>query len=126
MEAVRVPSTAAVGPVRTCVGCRQAGAVATLVRVVRRTDGTLVIDRTAPGRGAWLCRDGQLETPRTVCVVQADRRGGFSRAFRAQVVQGSVATLVDGRCTSLPGRGAEHARIDERAAHGAVPEKGLT
>jgi predicted RNA-binding protein YlxR (DUF448 family) len=114
------------GPVRTCVGCRQKQPAATLVRVARRPDGTLVIDRTAHGRGAWLCRDEQSETPRSACVVLADRRGGFSRAFRAHVVQGSATTLVDGRCTSLPGRGAEHARIDERAAHGAVPEKGLT
>jgi predicted RNA-binding protein YlxR (DUF448 family) len=112
--------------VRTCVGCRTSGPQTTLVRVARLPDGTLVLDRTAPGRGAWVCRDETTGRPEESCVEQARRRGGFARAFRAPVAQGSPTIVAGGGFTSLPGRGAEHARIDERAAHGAVPEKGLT
>ena len=79
---------------RTCVGCRRAAGVAGLVRVARRSDGTLVVDRTAPGRGAWVCRCETSGRPRSSCVLQAERAGSFARAFRAFVAKGSAADLV--------------------------------
>lgn len=47
------------GPVRTCLGCRQATALAEgrLVRIARNPDGSLGVGRRLPGRGAWVCRD---------------------------------------------------------------------
>jgi predicted RNA-binding protein YlxR (DUF448 family) len=70
-----------VGPVRTCVGCRNAGPRSVLLRVVAATtdvgDPTLVVDvrRALPGRGAWLHPD-----PR--CLELAERRRAFPRALR--------------------------------------------
>ena len=47
--------------------------------MARRPDGSLTLERGAPGRGAWLCR-GSLE-----CLEQAVRRHSFDRAFAAPV-----------------------------------------
>ena len=46
-------------PERTCIACRQARAKRALVRVVRRTDGSVAVDPTGKqsGRGAYLCQD---------------------------------------------------------------------
>ncbi|MGD9752528.1 MAG: YlxR family protein [Acidimicrobiia bacterium] len=63
------------GPVRTCVGCRARRTQAELIRFVRRPDGTVVGDRHAVGRGAWLCPSGQ-------CWLQATKRNAWTRAFR--------------------------------------------
>ncbi|RMI02431.1 YlxR family protein [Cellulomonas triticagri] len=70
-----------VGPVRTCVGCRNAGPRSVLLRVVAATtdagDPAVVVDvrRALPGRGAWLHPD-----PR--CLELAERRRAFPRALR--------------------------------------------
>jgi len=66
-------------PHRTCVGCRRARPADALVRVARRPDGSLTLERSAPGRGAWLCRGS------VACLDEAVRRHGFERAFRAAV-----------------------------------------
>jgi len=49
------------------------------VRVVRRADGSLLVGRTLPGRGAWLCRDS------AACVETAQKRRAFERALRGPV-----------------------------------------
>ncbi|MCI1746986.1 MAG: YlxR family protein [Acidipropionibacterium sp.] len=70
-------------PERTCVGCRQKGDPATMVRfVLVRGQGfrpTVRLDptSTAPGRGAHLHPDPQCWA--------AARRGGFARSFRQRV-----------------------------------------
>lgn len=55
--------------------------------------GSLVVSRTAPGRGAWLCR-GSAQ-----CVDLAVRRDAFSRALRvsvpAAVLQHLASQLVE-------------------------------
>jgi len=63
-------------PERTCVGCRVKRRQAELVRCAVTADGSPVISRTAPGRGAWLCR-GQA-----TCLQQAIKRRGFERAWK--------------------------------------------
>jgi predicted RNA-binding protein YlxR (DUF448 family) len=62
-------------PRRTCVGCRQVRAKAELVRLVRRPDGTVVVDARGPGRGAYVCPD-------EACIRQALKRGRLAQAFR--------------------------------------------
>ncbi|MGH7262542.1 MAG: YlxR family protein [Candidatus Rokuibacteriota bacterium] len=64
-------------PQRTCVGCRQVRPRAQLLRLVRRADALVVIDRasTAPGRGAYVC-------PAAECVGEALKRGRLAKAFR--------------------------------------------
>jgi predicted RNA-binding protein YlxR (DUF448 family) len=46
-----------------------------LIRVVRTEAGGLAVDRSGPGRGAWLCA-GSLD-----CLDRTVRRHGFDRAF---------------------------------------------
>ncbi|MGI0152026.1 MAG: YlxR family protein [Thermoplasmata archaeon] len=119
-------SVRAGGPVRTCVGCRQRREVGALLRVARRSDGTLVIDRTAEGRGAWLCRDETTNMPRQACVLKAERSRSFARAFRAPVVEGTLATLVAVVVPRSPG-GEQNMRGWRSALPTrSRPEKGLT
>lgn len=64
-------------PERTCVGCRIKRLKTELLRIVRTSDGRVVVDPegTVPGRGAYVCRD-------PVCVGKATRKGALSRALR--------------------------------------------
>ena len=64
------------GPVRTCLGCRQAVAQATLVRVRVGDGARVVLDvKRSGGRGAWLHGSGG-------CLDRAVKRRAFARAFR--------------------------------------------
>ena len=63
-------------PVRTCVGCRHRRPQAELVRCAVTPAGRAVVDRRAPGRGAWLC------PPPGDCFDLAVRRKAFERAWR--------------------------------------------
>jgi predicted RNA-binding protein YlxR (DUF448 family) len=80
------PSEAHV-PIRTCVGCRQLRPQAELLRCVIDVDGTIRIDRHAPGRGAWLCGAG--------CIEPARRRKAFDRAWRTIVPTSSIDRFTD-------------------------------
>lgn len=77
----------AAGPVRTCIGCRRRAGVDELVRVTAGPDGRLVVGRSAPGRGAWLCAGGRG------CFQLAARRRAFGRALRRPVAGSAVADL---------------------------------
>ncbi|MHB1534269.1 MAG: DUF448 domain-containing protein [Acidimicrobiales bacterium] len=77
------------------MGCRTSLGSERLVRAVRTVDGTVVISRHAPGRGAWLCRDGVSDDPAPACVAAALRRRAFDRAFRQP-----VGDLISGTATS--------------------------
>lgn len=68
-----------IAPERTCVGCRNKRRQDELVRCAVTADGSPVISRTAPGRGAWLCR-GQVQ-----CLQQAIKRHGFERAWKRPI-----------------------------------------
>ncbi|PFG19332.1 hypothetical protein ATL40_0891 [Serinibacter salmoneus] len=63
---------------RTCIGCRERGRRADLVRLIARGERVVVDERaSAPGRGAWLhCR--------SACLEQAVRRRAIGRALRMQ------------------------------------------
>jgi len=67
-------------PIRTCAGCGAKAPKPELVRYVLR-DGAPVADpdQRAAGRGAYVHDD-------PACLERATRRGGFPRAFRAQLV----------------------------------------
>jgi predicted RNA-binding protein YlxR (DUF448 family) len=68
------------------------------VRVVRTSAGELLVGRSLPGRGAWLCKAS------LACVDLAARRKAFGRAFRAPVGADAI--------TALRSQLAERARID--------------
>ena len=67
-------------PIRTCVACRQEAGKGTLVRVVRDSGGTAVVDRGghAPGRGAYLHRE-------VSCLEIARKKKALDRALRTAV-----------------------------------------
>lgn len=76
-------------PQRTCIGCRQVRPKARLIRLVRKSDGVVDIDRTGagPGRGAYVC-------PAPECVEAALKRGRLTRAFRGKAeASAEVMTL---------------------------------
>jgi predicted RNA-binding protein YlxR (DUF448 family) len=73
------------GPIRTCIGCRRRLPQADLLRCVLDAEGTIRIDRHAPGRGAWLCGAGCLEPAR--------RRRAFDRAWRTAVTTAALERL---------------------------------
>ena len=64
------------------------------MRVVVGPSGLLTVDRTAPGRGAWLCRMGSTELAQPRCIAWAGRRGAFSRALRAEIHVGDIDLLL--------------------------------
>ena len=76
------------GPIRTCVGCRERGPKATLVRIVASREG-LRIDRSgaAPGRGAYVHRD-------PACIEAAGRVGVLGRALRSGLGEEEVGRLM--------------------------------
>lgn len=65
-------------PERTCIGCRQVRGKPALVRLVKAPDGSVAIDPTgsAPGRGAYVCRDQRCidrALPRLPAALRAER-----------------------------------------------------
>ncbi|PYN87184.1 MAG: DUF448 domain-containing protein [Candidatus Rokuibacteriota bacterium] len=64
-------------PSRTCLGCRRVRPQAALIRLVRLTSGTVVVDagRRGAGRGAYVCPDTQ-------CIERGLSRGRLGHAFR--------------------------------------------
>ncbi len=75
-------------PERTCVGCRSTGSKRDLLRVARRPDGSVAVDRAGrePGRGAYVHRD-------PACVDAALRRGALWRALKTGADQDGAARL---------------------------------
>jgi predicted RNA-binding protein YlxR (DUF448 family) len=81
-------------PVRTCVGCGEAVAQATLIRVRVGDGARVVVDASrSGGRGAWLHRESG-------CLERALKRRTFARAFRrgdltwdADALRGELAVV---------------------------------
>ena len=67
-------------PLRRCVGCREMKSKKELLRVVRREDGTVVLDPGGRmnGRGANLCRD-------SACLARAAKAGSLEKSLHARV-----------------------------------------
>jgi uncharacterized protein len=67
-------------PARTCVACREEAGKGTLIRVVRRPDGTAVVDKAgnAPGRGAYMHSEA-------ACIEIARKRKALERSLKASV-----------------------------------------
>jgi predicted RNA-binding protein YlxR (DUF448 family) len=68
------------GPARTCVACREEAGKAELVRIVRRPDGSIGLDRSGKeaGRGAYLHASPE-------CLETARKRRSLDRALRVSV-----------------------------------------
>ena len=72
-------ATATRVPERTCVACRRTRPRDEMVRIARRPDGAVVVDRSgrAAGRGAYVC-------PEASCAERAPRR--LARALRTGAI----------------------------------------
>lgn len=75
-------------PLRTCVACLANRPKRELVRVVRKADGTLVVDRRGKvsGRGAYLCPDPQ-------CIDKALKTHRLERALQVSVPEDIIHQL---------------------------------
>ena len=69
-------------PLRTCVGCKETKAKKELIRIVKQSDGNIMVDFTgrANGRGAYLC-------PNADCLTQAIKAKRLSREFECESPQ---------------------------------------
>ncbi len=69
-------------PQRQCMGCRERKAKRELIRVVRRTDGTVGLDFSGKvnGRGAYLC-------PNPECLKKAQRSRALERSLETPIPQ---------------------------------------
>lgn len=67
-------------PMRQCIGCGEMKPKKELIRILRTTEGELVVDATGKknGRGAYLCDSME-------CLEKACRRKGLERAFQMPV-----------------------------------------
>jgi len=76
-------------PVRTCVGCRQRGNRADLIRIIN-SQGFLKVDseKSLSGRGSWL-------HPSSKCLETAVERSAFGRALKAKMDHEQVEELAN-------------------------------
>ena len=67
-------------PMRQCLGCREMKPKKELIRVVRSPEGEISLDfrGKAPGRGAYLCKDGD-------CLKKAVTGKSLERAFSSRI-----------------------------------------
>jgi hypothetical protein len=96
-------------PFRTCVGCRTRRDKTELVRIVRRPDGSVILDESGrlEGRGAYLCRAAS-------CWSTALRRSSLQRALRGPVPASVKERLEQGLETTghvMAGRLASQAML---------------
>ncbi len=63
-------------PLRQCVGCREMKNKKEMIRVIRTSDGSFLLDSTGKknGRGAYLC-------PNPDCLAKARKNRGLERSF---------------------------------------------
>ena len=83
-------------PQRSCIVCRESKDKSELLRIVRRPDGSVVIDQTGheAGRGAYVCRSGD-------CMQAAIKKRALNRAFKQQLDQ----SVYDGLAEAISGAG---------------------
>lgn len=88
---------------RTCCACGSKGDKKGLVRIVRRPDGTVSLDKSGrePGRGAYVCAD-------RACFAKAVKRRRFEQALKIGLTENDYERL--------------QASFDEHVASGAVGE----
>lgn len=75
-------------PLRQCIGCAEMKSKKELMRVLKTTEGEIVLDVTGKknGRGAYLCM--QLE-----CLQKARKNKGLERSFKMNIPEEVYNTL---------------------------------
>ena len=69
-------------PQRQCMGCRERKAKKELIRVVRTTEGSVILDFSgkANGRGAYIC-------PQMECLQKAQKAKSLERSLEVPIPQ---------------------------------------
>ena len=67
-------------PLRQCIGCGQMKGKKEMMRILRTTEGEIVLDMTGKknGRGAYLCRSSD-------CLKKARKSKGLARSFKMSI-----------------------------------------
>ncbi len=67
-------------PLRQCVGCGEMKGKKEMVRILKTTEGDIVLDMTGKknGRGAYLCRSME-------CLKKAKKGRGLERSFKINI-----------------------------------------
>ena len=67
-------------PMRRCIGCYESKPKKELVRIVKQSDGNIVLDCTGKlnGRGAYLCVSKE-------CLQKARKNKGLERSFKMSI-----------------------------------------
>ena len=75
-------------PQRQCMGCRERKAKKEMIRVVRTTEGTVMLDFGGKlnGRGAYLC-------PNAECLKKAQKAKALERSLEVQIPDEVYARL---------------------------------
>ena len=75
-------------PQRQCMGCRERKAKKELIRVVRTTDGAVMLDFSGKlnGRGAYLC-------PSAACLKKAQKAKALERSLETEIPDEVYARL---------------------------------
>ncbi len=84
-------------PQRTCIVCQRSGPKGELLRLVRTTDGQVLVDETGklPGRGAYLCR-------RPECVEKGGTKKIIERALKMKISGEALKCLRQRLQSALP------------------------
>ena len=69
-------------PMRQCVGCGEMKNKKDMMRVLKTSDGSIVLDTTGKknGRGAYLCMNRE-------CLTRAAKNKGLERSFKMSIPQ---------------------------------------
>ena len=67
-------------PLRQCIGCGEMKSKKEMMRVLKTTEGPIVLDVTGKknGRGAYLCMNGE-------CLKKAKKSKGLERSFQMSI-----------------------------------------
>ena len=81
-------------PLRKCTGCGEMKNKKEMLRILKTTEGQIVLDRTGKqnGRGAYLCQSGE-------CLTKAFRSKGLERSLKcaipAEVIESLKKELIE-------------------------------
>ncbi len=76
-------------PQRQCMGCRERKDKRAMLRVVRKTDGTVALDFSGKlnGRGAYVCPDPE-------CMKKAQKSRALERCLETPIPEDVIALMI--------------------------------
>ena len=80
LRRAQIPRMSKKIPLRQCVGCGEMKSKKEMMRVLKTTEGPIVLDMTGKknGRGAYLCKSAE-------CLKKARKNKGLERSFKMSI-----------------------------------------